>query len=217
MKENWSKKEGSIIAGRGKAARIVERFMSNAQNAPRLLDVGSGQGIFLETLPAYFKVDVADYADFLSANAKKRAVSFTALDLNGAWPFEDASYDAVTAWNVLEHLENPFHFAREAARVLRPGGLLFVSIPNILNWRNRFFFLRTGDMVRYHRKNSHLTPFTRTTLHRIFSSFTIRHCGFTGYEFPFFSKKTGGTLFKYFLKSREGFGQTLYMVLQKPQ
>jgi len=48
------------------------------------------------------------------------------------FPFEDASFDAVICNEVLEHLRmNPVHTLREARRVLRPGGTLLLSSPNL--------------------------------------------------------------------------------------
>jgi ubiquinone/menaquinone biosynthesis C-methylase UbiE len=45
-------------------------------------------------------------------------------------PFDDESFDLVAASDVVEHVQSPQRFADEAARVLRPGGLLFLATPN---------------------------------------------------------------------------------------
>ncbi len=217
MKEDWSIKEGSTITHRGKASRLVERFTPSSITTPHLLDVGSGNGFFIDTLPLRFAVDAVDGKNFLSEQARTRVGSFVAQDLNSAWLFQDRVYDAVTLWNVLEHLENPFHFAREAARVLKDGGILFVSIPNVFNLRSRLQFLFSGEMPRYHHNNSHLTPFTHTTLQKIFTSFTPVASGFWGYEFPFRSKHFRIPFTKRFLKHSKLFGQTAYFIFQKPK
>jgi SAM-dependent methyltransferase len=59
--------------------------------------------------------------------------------------FPAASYDIVTLWATLEHLPAPGAFLEEACRVLRPGGVLALSVPNhgsatqrLLGRRNRY-------------------------------------------------------------------------------
>ncbi|MEX2454898.1 MAG: methyltransferase domain-containing protein [Rhodospirillaceae bacterium] len=63
-------------------------------------------------------------------------------DLDQAWPFVDGSLDVVIAMMVFEHLFDPFHSFAELARVLRPGGLAFVNLPNIGSVKCRFDLLR---------------------------------------------------------------------------
>jgi SAM-dependent methyltransferase len=43
----------------------------------------------------------------------------------------ESSFDVITAWNVLEHMHDPLSNLREMSRLLRPGGLLVFSIPNM--------------------------------------------------------------------------------------
>lgn len=52
-------------------------------------------------------------------------------------PYADDSFDLVFAGEVLEHLLYPNEFLDRASAVLRPGGLLLLSTPNLTSWHNR--------------------------------------------------------------------------------
>lgn len=49
-------------------------------------------------------------------------------------PLEDASVDLVTCFETLEHVLDPMHLLIQANRVLRPGGTIILSTPNVLAW-----------------------------------------------------------------------------------
>jgi SAM-dependent methyltransferase len=57
-------------------------------------------------------------------------------------PFDDASFDAVVAGELLEHLQFPDALVEEISRVLGPGGVLVGSVPNAFRLQNRLRFLR---------------------------------------------------------------------------
>jgi SAM-dependent methyltransferase len=57
-------------------------------------------------------------------------------------PFDDASFDAVVAGELFEHLRFPDSLVAEIERVLRPGAVLVGSVPNAFRLQNRLRFLR---------------------------------------------------------------------------
>ncbi len=63
------------------------------------------------------------------------------VDLNGPLPAEDGALDGVMALEIVEHMESPRAFIREIGRVLRPGGILVLSTPNIVSLRSKLRFL----------------------------------------------------------------------------
>jgi SAM-dependent methyltransferase len=108
----------------------------------RLIDLACGQGAFSVWARSQgFDVTAVDagYDDFCAVD-----IPFLVADLNGRFPFADASVDYVVALEIIEHLENPFHFLRETARVLAPGGQALLSTPNEHNLQSRLAYLLTG-------------------------------------------------------------------------
>jgi ubiquinone/menaquinone biosynthesis C-methylase UbiE len=75
-------------------------------------------------------------------------------DLSHALPYPDSSFDYVTCIEGLEHIENPHQALREFSRLLRQGGQVILSVPNILNIEERFKWLLYGY-------TSHFKPISR--------------------------------------------------------
>lgn len=68
-------------------------------------------------------------------------------DANQGLPFESAKFDSLVTIEGIEHLENPAGFMRECARVVKPGGWVFLSTPNVDSFRSRKYVMFRG----YHR------------------------------------------------------------------
>ena len=66
------------------------------------------------------------------------------VDLNRQFPFRDGEFDFISCVEGIEHLEDQFQFVRECHRILKPGGTLLLSTPNILNLASRLKFLFSG-------------------------------------------------------------------------
>jgi GT2 family glycosyltransferase/SAM-dependent methyltransferase len=107
-----------------------------------ILEVGGGQsGLTALLYPdaQVTNVDLnAEYADspLNRDNPRVRFVQGDATDL----PFADESFDAVTMFDLLEHVPDDGKAAAEALRVLRPGGFVLVSSPNE-RWRFPYYRL----------------------------------------------------------------------------
>jgi SAM-dependent methyltransferase len=71
-------------------------------------------------------------------------------DLNARLPFPDESFDGFACIEGIEHIENPHLLAREAARILRPRGRLYISTPNVLSIRSRLSYLFRGYPDQFH-------------------------------------------------------------------
>lgn len=71
-------------------------------------------------------------------------------DLNATLPFADAEFDAIACIEGIEHIENPHLLARDANRVLRTGGTIYISTPNVLSIRSRLSYLLRGYPDQFH-------------------------------------------------------------------
>jgi SAM-dependent methyltransferase len=95
-----------------------------------VLDIGCGGGAFLSLCQMNgWKVMGVELSRDAAAHARRRGFNV----YRQAWPvatLADESVDAVTFINVLDHLIDPFEALREAARVLKPDGLLYLRVLN---------------------------------------------------------------------------------------
>jgi 2-polyprenyl-3-methyl-5-hydroxy-6-metoxy-1,4-benzoquinol methylase len=153
----------------------VARLLAAEPGCRTVLDIPCGEGAFLERLRAAGLEGHG--ADIVNRLAPPGA-SFTAADMNAPLPFPDGAFDAVVCIDGIEHLERPFDFARECRRIVRPGGVLIVSTPNISALRSRWRWLLTGfhnkgkvplnerDPNPWHHVNLLSFPELRYLLHR---------------------------------------------------
>lgn len=113
------------------AYAVVEDY---AEPGDRLLEIGFGEGygadIVRPWIGSYVGVEV-DAGAVAHAQKHHRADSVTFLEYDGAaLPFEEASFGLVISFQVLEHVQDPAAFLREARRVVRAGGVVLVATPN---------------------------------------------------------------------------------------
>jgi SAM-dependent methyltransferase len=88
-----------------------------------------------------------------SERGERYEFAYRALNIESeVFPFEDNTYDLVLCCEVLEHLLiNPSHMLFEVHRVLRPGGYILITTPNVLRWSNLFSMVRGLNIYdRYH-------------------------------------------------------------------
>jgi ubiquinone/menaquinone biosynthesis C-methylase UbiE len=119
----------------------VRRYLDALPRNARVLDAGCGEGVLVDEYAD--RIDIVG-VDANYASERVREGSVTAL------PFPDASFDRALCLDVLEHLtyeEQPRALA-ELHRVVRPGGELFVSVPNLAHLQSRVQFLLRGRLIR---------------------------------------------------------------------
>lgn len=107
-----------------------------------LLDVPAGTGALAFRLKKMgFSVSCCDINPLIFTAPGLKCIEG---DLNQNLPHSSESLDFITCIEGLEHLENPFNAIREFFGILKPGGKLFLSVPNYLNIERRLRFLITG-------------------------------------------------------------------------
>ena len=146
---------------------IHDTVVNILEGLPRgaLLDVPAGEGALAARLiRAGFDVRCCDlYPQIFCLEG----VEIRRGDLNGGLPFDDRTFDYVTCLEGLEHIENPQQAMREFARIMRCGGHLIVSVPNILNIEERVKWLIYGY-------TSHFKPITRAEVERLRADYDNR-------------------------------------------
>lgn len=136
------------------SSRPFVRWIAEIKTKPlRVLDVGCGKGIFLR-----------DFINGLNSNWNIRPSRVTGLDIvrspgdifaeispkiefvqadtdGNPLPFSDNNFDFISCNHVLEHVFETEQTVREFRRVINPGGLCIIAVPNIAAWVNRIGFL----------------------------------------------------------------------------
>ncbi len=130
--------------------------------AGSVLDVGCSSGAFLYQLnrrfPGSYQILGTDASGPALNYAESAGVPVIRGDFLGK-NLEGRTFDAVTFWAVLEHLAEPKFFLEKACRLLKPGGVCFILVPNMGSLAVRLL----GERYRYILPQ-HVNYFTRLTL-----------------------------------------------------
>ena len=115
-----------------------------------MVDVGAGRGYFSDLIGETLRARGLNPAEHVSAcdlipsSFEYQAIRCEPIARDGRLPFTTGRFDAAVSIEVIEHVENQFAFLRELARVVKPGGRVIVTTPNILNMNSRLRTLFTG-------------------------------------------------------------------------
>lgn len=152
-------------------------------------DIGASGGVFLRGLQShgFTNLTAIDIDNYLQDDVKN-SFTFVAANLNfEPIPLADQSQEVVTCLSVMEHLENPFHLAREIHRILKPGGLCIMSIPNAFHIWSKISFLLHGNLTDWNEKNAHITFLPKAVFQKIYLTlFRIEHIVYQNGFLPYF-------------------------------
>jgi 2-polyprenyl-3-methyl-5-hydroxy-6-metoxy-1,4-benzoquinol methylase len=150
---------------------LLERVSAGA----RVLDVGCGEGRFTAELASAgalpVGVDVAE-EPLRRAHALHPQLDLRLIDGDRPWELDDASFDAVWAGEVLEHVLDTAAWLSEARRVLRSGGSLLLSTP--AHGRGELLRLalsRRAFAAHFDPRGDHVRFYSRDTLTELIEQF----------------------------------------------
>ncbi len=139
-------------------ARIRALLGGRLDRRPRLVDVGCSRGDFVAAATASaFDAEGVEPAPQIAAAARTagRKVHTGLLEEQ---QFADAQFDAVSLFEVVEHLRAPLVLLRECRRILRPGGVMLLSTGNAASWTARVMKAR-WDYFQTEKDAGHVSFF----------------------------------------------------------
>jgi len=140
--------------------KIIASFVEDicrrvTDRRPRILDVGCGTGANLLMLSQYGDAEGVDVSEDALAFCHERGLEKVKLGAAEALPYDDGTFDLVTALDVVEHLDDDLAGLREMRRVLRPGGRVLLFVPTFM------FLWGLQDDVSHHRRRYRMPELRR--------------------------------------------------------
>ena len=146
----WHIGRRKILAG-----FVEEICRSVTDRRPRILDVGCGTGANLLMLSKYGEAEGVDVSEDALAFCRERGLNQVRLGAGEELPYEDDTFDLVTAFDVVEHMDDDLAGLREMHRVLRPGGRALLFVPTFM------FLWGLQDDVSNHRRRYRMPELRR--------------------------------------------------------
>jgi SAM-dependent methyltransferase len=145
----------------GGIASMISRHITPRGAA---LDIGAHSGALLLRLKDLGFSDLSG-VDLDQTRFDVPGAKFKHLELNAPFSLQfDEKFQLITATDVIEHLDSPRAFLKEAYNLLEKGGWLAISLPNVASWQGRIKFFLKGELWGFGTKNyrlqRHISPIT---------------------------------------------------------
>lgn len=184
------------------ASGILSRIEQRLSSTGRLLDIGCGPGVLLSVARARgWQPQGLELSKDSAERCRAAGLDVITQPLEQAH-LETGAFDAVVLHHVLEHVQDPNDTLHRCQQLVRPGGVLFIAVPNARSWRARL----QGAMNAYVYQRDHLLFFDRGNLKKL----VTRHAkGPVSVE----TCRLGGRVGAYARKSR--FGRLLESAIER--
>lgn len=161
----------------------LHKYVLNASLAKmwlndKILDVWCWYGAFLEKLYNKWYRELNWIDGYIEPEFND--FNFTKWFLNTKLPYSNDDFDNVFCIEVIEHLENPFALIKEMLRVLKKGGRLYITSPNINSLLSKITFLLTWKLVYFFDSDVilekipwHITPFFQNIVLELFKDLMV--------------------------------------------
>ena len=168
----WKKMTEKVFE---KAANFIE---SNTKRKGKILDVGCGFGFFVKEMKERGweaeGVDLSAYAINFGRKYNLSLFKSTIWDMH----YPDDYFDVITAFYLIEHLEDPLGFIKEVLRILKPGGIFLARYPHTTPIKNMLAFFK----IKNHLYNmpAHLSDFSPKKIKEVLEGVGFKNV----YSFP---------------------------------
>lgn len=190
---------------------IKEKYRNTHQKVFTLLDQGCGHGDDLYLISMKVKGDpelkdvslslfgIENYEPFIRDSEEKGIKVFSINLEYDVYPLPDRSVDVIISNQVLEHTKEIFWIMEQFTRLLKPGGILCIGVPNLASLHNRILLLFGEQPTSQQSLSAHVRTFTLPDIRRLVEwngYFTFKERkGSNFYPFPPFLSKYLAMLF----------------------
>jgi 2-polyprenyl-3-methyl-5-hydroxy-6-metoxy-1,4-benzoquinol methylase len=132
----------------------------------RLLDIGCGVGDFLHTAEEHGWSCTGVEPSEEAKNIARKRIKADIIASEDLEKLPDASFDLITMWHVLEHVDDLKWQVEQLQRLVKPQGRIVIAVPNYKSYDAQFY----KELWAAYDVPRHLSHFNKTTLTKIFKS-----------------------------------------------
>jgi len=134
--------------------KIAQERIVEGESQGDILDIGCFDGGFFTTLPQTYGFYGVEINSLAAKKAQKNGIQLLGTSIDSMIKIDSNKFDVITAFDVVEHIENPIAFLKEVIRMVRPGGLVIISTGNAISnsYRllgNRYYYVANAEHISF--------------------------------------------------------------------